>query len=260
MAFMDGLIEGVTCAGLFAALCTNLFLRDTVPKRQKKKKKKKQRLEWKPGEDSRDSTRHRLSIVPVVDEPSGPSSSIAAFNEAPLTFPKTSWSDNVIHKQPLRRSPRQASNLTADTPTTAQKERKGSRMEDGPQTRASSRLRDDSFPKISRSDTKIYIQESLTNRPTLFVQSNDGIYLVPQNHGSQIYSAKHLGQLHSVQKLHFTLKGLPSPPPPPEVRYYSPFQDHHDDFLVVINKPDTVAGLIQGFPFDTLCEYTASSC
>jgi hypothetical protein len=55
------------------------------------------------------------------------------------------------------------------------------------------------------------------------------------------------------------LEYLDTLPPSHEVRYYSPFEDHNDNFFVVINKRITVSGLIQGFPFATLCEYAASS-
>jgi hypothetical protein len=46
MTFVHALFEGVICAGVFAALCTNFLVRNGVPTRRKMKnykKKKKQK-------------------------------------------------------------------------------------------------------------------------------------------------------------------------------------------------------------------------
>jgi hypothetical protein len=47
--------------------------------------------------------------------------------------------------------------------------------------------------------------------------------------------------------------------PPREVRYYSPLEDHHDGYFVLLNREDTVLALTFGFPFGPLRDYVASS-
>jgi hypothetical protein len=185
--------------------------------------------------------------------------------------------------------------IQVEPPTAKKKKRNRPRRRNGvknqagvmrvPQTRASSRYRaqilgdtssktvlrhrthasingpKDPFPKISRSDAPRTIHTSLLNRATLFVEAAEGgpIYLVPRNDGSQIYIAKHLAHRHSVLTLDCSLEYLDALSPSREVRYYSPFEDHNDDFFVVINKRATVSALIPGYPFAALRGYAASS-
>jgi hypothetical protein len=117
------------------------------------------------------------------------------------------------------------------------------------------------FPKISRSDDVHRIDPSLKDRQTLFVESDNGrpIYVVPRNTSSEIYIARHLASKHTVQKLGYARIYLPTLFPSREVRYYTPRENHEDDFFVVINKEDLLLPLIRQFPFDRLREHTASS-
>jgi hypothetical protein len=122
---------------------------------------------------------------------------------------------------------------------------------------------DATIPKFSCSDDNVIRPDhSLMDYMTLFVKSADHgpIYILPRNGSTQVYIAKHLACQHTVRELQYVLDYLPRlSPPPREVRYYSPLEDHDDDYFVVLNREDTVLALTFGFPFGALRDYMASS-
>jgi hypothetical protein len=119
------------------------------------------------------------------------------------------------------------------------------------------RVIQESLPSRFCAGDDVHYDVSLSDRPTLFVESDeDGpVYIVPRNTGTQMYIARHLASRHTVRKLSYLDGYLLTLPPQTPIRYYCPEEDHEDDFFIVLNKEESTREL-SSFPFQQLQTYS----
>jgi hypothetical protein len=117
------------------------------------------------------------------------------------------------------------------------------------------------FPTRFRAGNDVHFESSLSERQTLFVESDEEgpVYIVPRNDGTQVYIARHLACRHTVRKLSYAESYLATVSPNRPVRYYCPYQDHEDNFFIVLNKEESMVPLTSTFPFEELRDYALSN-
>jgi hypothetical protein len=113
------------------------------------------------------------------------------------------------------------------------------------------------FPTRSRAAADVHFESSLSERQTLFVESDEEgpVYIVPRNDVTQVYITGHLASRHTIRKLSYAESYLATLSPNRPVRYYCPYQDHEDDFFIILNKEESTVPLTSTFPFEELRDY-----